>query len=741
MNWLARLAHYWAAQVWPVSLQVTILIILVYAISLCLRRSPARYRYLLWFVVLARLSVPTTFLSPLGIGQYPGRLFAAGIHWMTTAARLQPAVTVSSEADAGPGITGPASLGKPQKPSPRGGGAVEIALPACLAWLSGILLLGCMIGARAAQVRRSTGAFRPVERPELIALLRRLAEGMGLRGAIQLVQADQIVRLPIPAVHGVMRPRIVLPGAMANSWPLDALEPVLLHELVHIRRRDCLVNSAQIVLQVLHFFHPMVWLANWTMRGERELACDDEVVRRSGGGTTTYVRSMLKVAETVAHQPSEQLLGIAMAESSSNLGRRIRRMMHTSYQIRERHRLVYLFIVFAAGLFCVAVSAHGPERATALQEKRIPATPDAQATPTLVDNHALKPRVLEPAIRETKIPATPAPAGANNPAPKPPQREPIRVGNAVLESKLTKRVDPIMPREAIENRIAGMVMLEIVINEAGEPTGFRIALGAPLFEQAAVNAVRQWRYAPTLLNGEPVPVMTNVILGFGIPDKIVIDPEGNLKDAGGGVVFLDGFREVQGTLVATPDRQITFPVLDRSLQNLRAKGVQNIQIMSADYLFRAGRLFYSVGTFAGGGGVIGGTPGGVVGGRSGGVAGGVTGGVAGGVTGGILGGVRAGGGNTIEPPQLNVDVAALGAFAKAAGAALPQTASTPFGPANVVSYRVYVSEAGEILAVERVAGPESPEIQDVLSRAQVITPGRRGGEPVPVAVNITIPIR
>jgi TonB family protein len=779
MNLLADAANHWARQLWPISLQVAILVALVYALGLGLRRFPARYRYLLWLVVLIRLAVPAALWSPLGIGQYPERVVSALFQWVKQPGGQHAAGSPASAPKAGlarTDVTAPEEL----QISLLSNSTHQTVSPVCLAWLSGVLFFGCIIGVRVIQVRRSAGSCHPVDRPGLIDLVRRLAVEVGLKREIKLLQAELPGRLPIPAVHGVLRPVIVLPSSMAVAWDLGALEPVLLHELVHVKRRDCLINTAQIVLQVVYFFHPLVWLANSAIRRERELACDDEVVRRSGGISTSYVRSMMQVAETVAHQPRRQLLGMAMAENASNLGRRIRRMMHSRYRVSEKNALTYLSMVLVAGLLCVAVSAQGWERAAATHQEIISAAVEAPATQSPADTRTQDRKIQEPkgkevGIGEPKAAAAPAAIVPENAPPKsqerPPGLEPIRVGNAVQESKLTERVAPIMPKAALANGIVGMVMLEAIIDEAGVPVSCRVMLGANAsFEEAAMNAVRQWRYAPTLLNGQPVPVITNVVVGFGLPDRIVVDQEGNLRSGDGLPISLDNVREIQGTVVVTPERPAAFAAVERAVKTLLDKGARNIQIISTDYAFRAGRLFYMTLPVAGVSGSVAGVPGGVVGGVKGGVVGGVLGGVPGGVVGGVLGGapppppppppprpkkvepmrvggvpggvggVQEGGSYGIQPPELDIDLAALGAMAKAAGVS-PQAVNTPFGPAPSLSYRVFVSESGEIVTVERLAGPDVPAITSALLQARVLTPGRRGDMPVPVAVMVSIPIR
>jgi protein TonB len=106
---------------------------------------------------------------------------------------------------------------------------------------------------------------------------------------------------------------------------------------------------------------------------------------------------------------------------------------------------------------------------------------------------------------------------APGPQVKAPLREPIRVGQNVQESKLIRRVEPVYPDLAKRVRIQGTVRLTIVVNEEGLVYELRGMEGNnPILEEAAIDAVKQWQYSPTLLNGEPVPAQTTVAIMFGL---------------------------------------------------------------------------------------------------------------------------------------------------------------------------------------------------------------------------------
>ena len=79
---------------------------------------------------------------------------------------------------------------------------------------------------------------------------------------------------------------------------------------------------------------------------------------------------------------------------------------------------------------------------------------------------------------------------------------------------LLRRVDPVYPPLAKQARIQGVVVLEAEISKEGTIDNLKVITGHPLLIQAAIDAVKQWRYKPTLLNGEPVPVVTTITVNF-----------------------------------------------------------------------------------------------------------------------------------------------------------------------------------------------------------------------------------
>jgi TonB family protein len=134
---------------------------------------------------------------------------------------------------------------------------------------------------------------------------------------------------------------------------------------------------------------------------------------------------------------------------------------------------------------------------------------------------ALAPPPIPPAALESNAPVPPTPPPPSDP-PRAAEREaPIarpakrtRVGIDVGEPRKLVHVPPTYPPEALRARVQGTVILECTIGPDGRVTGVEVKRGAPLLDGAAREAVRQWVYEPTRLNGVPVPVVMTVTVNF-----------------------------------------------------------------------------------------------------------------------------------------------------------------------------------------------------------------------------------
>ena len=97
---------------------------------------------------------------------------------------------------------------------------------------------------------------------------------------------------------------------------------------------------------------------------------------------------------------------------------------------------------------------------------------------------------------------------------KPPPPAPVRVGGNIKPPTKTKDVRPVYPAIAQSARVQGVVIVEATIGPDGRVAEAKVLRSIPLLDAAALDAVRQWQFTPTLLNGQAVPVIMTVTVNF-----------------------------------------------------------------------------------------------------------------------------------------------------------------------------------------------------------------------------------
>jgi periplasmic protein TonB len=100
------------------------------------------------------------------------------------------------------------------------------------------------------------------------------------------------------------------------------------------------------------------------------------------------------------------------------------------------------------------------------------------------------------------------------PLPPPPPQQPLRVGSTIRQPQKIREVAPVYSPIAQAARVQGIVIIEATIGADGHVVNARVLRSVPLLDEAALAAVRQWQYTPTLLNGVPVPVIMTVTVQF-----------------------------------------------------------------------------------------------------------------------------------------------------------------------------------------------------------------------------------
>jgi beta-lactamase regulating signal transducer with metallopeptidase domain len=146
--------------------------------------------------------------------------------------------------------------------------------------------------------------------PDWMRLIDGVAAQLGTARQATLMRSD---RPTVPMTWGPFRPVILLPAG-ADSWHQSQRRLVLLHEMAHVKRWDCLVQSISQVVSSVFWFHPLVWVASRRLYVERERACDDAVLG-VGAKPSDYASLLLEMVRLrPAHNASAAALSLARAK-------------------------------------------------------------------------------------------------------------------------------------------------------------------------------------------------------------------------------------------------------------------------------------------------------------------------------------------------------------------------------------------------------------------------------------------
>jgi beta-lactamase regulating signal transducer with metallopeptidase domain len=242
-------------------------------------------------------------------------------------------------------------------------GDTEMGTILVAVWLlgSGLLvsrLVGGLLNARGL-CRRAT----QLRDPHWRSLASRVRREVGLRRGARLL-VDR--RIAVPVTCGFLRPVVILPKA-ALHWPTGRRRAVLIHELSHIRRRDCLTQIVADVACVLYWFHPLVWVVARRMRHERELACDDRVLAR-GARPSAYASLLLRTVQLLRGRSRLPAPALALG-LRSGLESRIRSLLQPQRSRRALTADHHLGLLAVALVVILPLAALRPVAAEAPQPR------------------------------------------------------------------------------------------------------------------------------------------------------------------------------------------------------------------------------------------------------------------------------------------------------------------------------------------------------------------------------------
>jgi bla regulator protein blaR1 len=278
--------HLWQSTIFGVAASLT---------ALQLRRNRAHVRHAIWLAASVKFLIPFSLLIDLGaLLRRPQR----------------PSLSLQTTLSSAMSVVGQPFSGLPTHsltlPEPTS------VLPEVFAgvWVCGIatvLLIWCT---RWRKIYRALHRGVPVKSGREFELLRRLETLVKVRRHIPMLRSVDMME---PGIFGIFRPRLLWPDRLSQRLENEHIEGILAHELVHVRRHDNLTAAIHMSVEVLFWFHPMVWWIESRMLQERERACDEAVVELAGR-PEVYAEGLLKACRFCAESPLICVSGITGAD-------------------------------------------------------------------------------------------------------------------------------------------------------------------------------------------------------------------------------------------------------------------------------------------------------------------------------------------------------------------------------------------------------------------------------------------
>ncbi len=241
-----------------------------------------------------------------------------------------------------------------------------------LVWLLGagfmlLRILRSMVAVRRIQDFAKDGISKQSERR-----VHELANRLKLSSSPCVKSSSQIAA---PVVAGWLKPAILLPGSLMEVLSEPQKEAILVHELVHIQRRDVLVNLLQTVIEAVLFYQPAVWWISREIRREREHCCDDCAVRTSGSAIE-YAKALVVLEE----RRGMAELKFSMGLHGGDLSMRIKRLVEPAEPARAVRRLsAALAVLGASTAFALVLLSNAATRRVMAQTETRAAQSKAEA--------------------------------------------------------------------------------------------------------------------------------------------------------------------------------------------------------------------------------------------------------------------------------------------------------------------------------------------------------------------------
>lgn len=331
-------------------------------VKCCRGRSP-RWQHSLWLLILLRLVLPPDMAVPWSAGHLirsltpdtvPRQFLAFPYETLIFQDHRKPLTTSLSE-DLTPDVQNPSGMvpttGSRRATGPSATPLKRLSLMICCAYFTVVTLLLVLFLRTRRRFRKIARLGKTVRDPAVLDIIRTWRRRLHIRRAIEVKAADS----DVPTyTMGLFRPVVILPEHLIYSAGRTALEPVLAHELMHVKRWDDLAICFQELLRIVYFFHPLVWFVMPRLTWTREAVCDVTVLSHGTLSPGTYGRQVLAFDQGRAF-PKLPPKGLAKFTSAARgIAFRLNHIQKEDYM--KSHPLVIYLTVLILGVFLLPMA-------------------------------------------------------------------------------------------------------------------------------------------------------------------------------------------------------------------------------------------------------------------------------------------------------------------------------------------------------------------------------------------------
>jgi len=449
---LNQFSQKWFELIAANTIQMTIIFLLVFMISFISRKKSAVFLYALWSLFLLKALFVTGF--QISLFKTPNLMNYYALNEQLSAITYTSPITSNS------------------------GLFFQFSLPLILftIWIVGFITLMFLFFRNERLFNSYLSKAKPLQIDDLLEKLKRKLE---LNRSVRVFTSPNV---PAPFTRGLRKPVIYLPE-QSREWSSHQLNHILSHELAHVKRKDILFISFQNIINIIYFFHPLVWIANHQINYQREKICDDIAINALGEKPSVYGRTLMDNLESFLVHKRMPLIANGLFFSKKTIIKRFEYLFKRGKEIKMKLSILQKGLIAGLVLIVVILSCNN-------QSKDGPIS----SVDKSISEKATVEMTADEKLKFVPYDVPPSPIGGF--------------------SAIQKNV--IYPKEDKEAGHEGTVIVQACIDENGNVTEAEIQRTSGLegLDKAGLEAIQKTKFTPAMQKDKPVGVYISIPVVF-----------------------------------------------------------------------------------------------------------------------------------------------------------------------------------------------------------------------------------